>query len=67
MLIYPDGRIIGTIGGGCAESDVMMKALDLFSNKRTKTMLIPVDMTGQDAEDDGMVCGGIIEVFLEKV
>lgn len=67
MLIYPDGRIVGTIGGGCAESDVMIKALDLFSSNRKKTMLIPVDMTGQDAEDDGMVCGGIVEVFLEKI
>ncbi len=27
----------------------------------------PVDMTGQDAEEDGMVCGGVIEVFLEKI
>ncbi len=67
MLIYPDGGIVGTIGGGCAESDVMFKALNLFSDSSKNTELVPVDMTGQDAEEDGMVCGGVIEVFLEKI
>ncbi len=66
MLIYPDGRIVGTIGGGCAESDIMSKALRLFNEKSNNTLLIPVDMTGQEAEEEGMVCGGVIEVFLEK-
>jgi len=67
MLIFPDGGIVGTIGGGCAESDVMFKALNLFSDSSKNTELVPVDMTGLDAEEEGMVCGGIIEVFLEKI
>jgi xanthine/CO dehydrogenase XdhC/CoxF family maturation factor len=32
-----------------------------------KTRLELVDMTAQEAEDEGMVCGGTILVYLEKV
>ncbi len=67
MLIYPDGRNLGTIGGGCAEADVTRKARDLFHREDKKTAMVQVDMTGLNAEEDGMVCGGIMEVFLEKI
>lgn len=67
MLIYPDGKTLGTIGGGCAESDVIGKARDLLLKKEKINALIPVDMTGLEAEEDGMVCGGVMEVFLEKI
>jgi len=29
--------------------------------------LIKVDMTGVTAEEDGMVCGGVIEIFVDPV
>ncbi|NBG89450.1 xanthine dehydrogenase [Isachenkonia alkalipeptolytica] len=52
MLVYPDGRMMGTIGGGCAESDVMRKALNLFTKKNTNGEMVQVDMTGLEAEED---------------
>ena len=55
----------GTIGGGCVEADIRQTALSCLDNRECR--LVKVDMTGQEAEDDGMVCGGIIEIFVEPV
>lgn len=65
MLILGDGRTIGTIGGGCVEAEVKLLGLDVINTKAP--ILKTVDMTGVDAEADGMVCGGIIEVFIEPI
>lgn len=65
MLIFRDHRCVGTIGGGCMEADVVREALLMLGTDGPKAGLIQVDMTGADAEDEGMVCGGIVDVFLE--
>lgn len=68
MLIRPDGSCIGTIGGGCAEAAVVSYArTKLLANEKTAE-LYRVDLTmSDDAENDGMVCGGVMDVFLETV
>lgn len=63
MLVYPDGRIIGSIGGGCAEADIIMTARDLIFEKGV--VEAKVDMTNEEAEENGMACGGIIQVLIE--
>lgn len=67
MLVLPDGKCVGTIGGGCAEAEVLRKALWMLRSKEQRTRLCQVNMTGKDAETEGMVCGGVIDVFLETV
>ncbi len=68
MLIQTDGSCIGTIGGGCAESDVVTYAKTRLSVSEKIAELYHVDMTqSDDAENDGMVCGGVIDVFLETI
>jgi len=67
MLIYRDGTIVGTIGGGCVEADICRNAQVLFSTGDLKAKLYSVDMTGNDAEEDGMVCGGVVEILLEPI
>jgi xanthine dehydrogenase accessory factor len=63
MAISYEGKTAGTIGGGCAESGVMQDARTIIREGgwATKT----VDMT-DSAEDDGMVCGGTMTVFIES-
>ena len=34
MLVYPDGRTVGTIGGGCYENDAFWKAREAITNRR---------------------------------
>ncbi len=65
MIVLLDGTIIGTIGGGCIEAHLRQKALDSISEQRCQ--LVQEDMTGIQAEEEGMVCGGIIEAFIEPI
>ena len=65
MLVFEDGSAIGTLGGGCAEAEVLEKARDCIRHHKASTMHI--DMTGRQVEDEGMVCGGIIDVFIEPL
>lgn len=65
MLVLGDGRIIGTIGGGCVESEVQHQCLRLLREGKETARMIRADMTAAQAEDEGMVCGGTIDVFLE--
>ncbi|MDF2569935.1 MAG: pucA [Sporomusa sp.] len=65
MLVYPDGRVVGTIGGGCAEAEVRLQALTALDDNRSFTY--KVAMTGEAAANEGMACGGIMEVFVQVV
>ena len=67
MLILPDGNCIGTIGGGCAEAEVVRIARSMIRSGRETCRRCHVDMTGEDAQEEGMVCGGMIDVLLEAV
>lgn len=67
MLILPDGNCIGTIGGGCAEAEVVRIARSMTRSGEETCRLCHVDMTGEDAQEEGMVCGGVIDVLLEAV
>nr|WP_312577494.1 XdhC/CoxI family protein [Sedimentibacter sp.] len=65
MVVLRDGTMIGTIGGGCVEASIRQIALTCMDDNKSK--LVKVDMTGADAEEDGMVCGGIVEIFVDPV
>lgn len=67
MLVCGDGRIIDTIGGGCVESEIIQKALLMIRTEQEGFQVCKVDMTAEAAEDEGMVCGGVVEVMLERV
>ncbi|GFN22258.1 MAG: XdhC family protein [Thermoanaerobacteraceae bacterium] len=65
LVVLPDGRMFGTIGGGCAEAEVRQRALEVLQDG--KAGVVRVDLTAEVAEDEGMVCGGIMDVFLEPL
>jgi xanthine dehydrogenase accessory factor len=64
MAVLFDGRTIGTIGGGCAEAEVIKDALRVTTDGGWSFKAI--DMT-DSAEEDGMVCGGSMEVLIEQI
>jgi xanthine dehydrogenase accessory factor len=64
MLVYPNGHILGTVGGGELENRVRQEALD--SLKDAKSRLLTYNMTDPALGDVG-VCGGQVEVFVEPI
>lgn len=62
MGVLENGRIVGSIGGGCAEADVVKDARRIIRDGGYCCKLI--DMT-DSAEENGMVCGGVMEVLIE--
>jgi xanthine/CO dehydrogenase XdhC/CoxF family maturation factor len=65
MLVYADGRIQGTIGGGCTEAEVRLQALQALDENRCFTYQL--SLLNDAAADEGMVCGGVMEVFIQIV
>jgi len=65
MIIDEDGKGYGTIGGGKLEAEVMAQAPALIS--RAEGKVVQFLLTGKDADDSGMICGGQADVFLDPV
>jgi len=63
MLVYPFGKIVGSIGGGCSEAAVINDARAIIGTGGY--LLKTVDMTADAAESEGMVCGGVMQVLIE--
>ncbi len=65
MAINSDHDIIGSVSGGCIESFVFSKALEVIKNNNVETFEFGV--TNSKAWEVGLTCGGKIKVFLEKI
>ncbi len=65
MLVYADGRTIGTIGGGCYESDAVLKAREALKSR--KTQLARYELSDDLAEESGLICGGQMDVYIEPL
>ena len=65
MLVKPDGSILGTIGGGSLEAQVIEEAVEAI--KQGKPKRLHMSLTAKEAEEAGMICGGDLEVFIEPV
>jgi len=64
LLVYPDGKFIGTVGGGELESRVIKAALESLTNSKSQTL--SYTMADPSRGDPG-VCGGTVEVFVEPI
>ena len=65
MIVQADGRITGTIGGGTLENQVIQAALERMDGKEAG--MLHFEMTNEDASQEGMICGGSVEVFIEPL
>ena len=64
MLVRPDGSIIGTIGGGQMEGQVITDALDALD--KGKARIAHYELVDPASGDPG-VCGGQLDIFLEPI
>ena len=64
MLVYPDGKFVGTVGGGELESRVIKAALASLDSGKSQNL--SYTMADPSRGDPG-VCGGTVEVFVEPI
>lgn len=55
-LFFPDGRIVGTLGGGCLEAEVRRRALEALKHGQAEKFDLLLDH--DFGWDDGLICGG---------
>ena len=65
MLVYEDGRTVGTIGGGCYENEAFWKAREAIKTRKPVNMSF--ELNDDFAQETGLVCGGQMDVFIEPV
>ena len=63
MAVFADGTIIGSIGGGCAEAAVIHRAKSIIGTGKYEIMKVSLD--NKSAMQEGMICGGTIDVLVE--
>ena len=65
MLVYADGRTVGTIGGGCYEHDALGKAREAIRLRRPQ--LVHYTLNDDLAAETGLICGGQMDVYIEPL
>ena len=62
-IFLPDGRVIGTLGGGCLEAETRQKALRALETGEPFTFRAVLD--DDFGWDDGLICGGAVQTFVQ--
>jgi xanthine dehydrogenase accessory factor len=62
MLVRDDGSIVGTMGGGCLEAEVIQASLMTLRDGTPRT--VPFELTERHG---GLVCGGKVLVYIEPI
>ena len=65
MLVDPDRGLVGTVGGGCGEAEVIESAHRVLESGRPER--VRVDLTDDLLSWSPAVCGGVMDVFVELV
>lgn len=65
MLVDPDTGLVGTVGGGCGEAEVIDVAHQVIDDGMPR--LVKVDLTDDLLGWSPAVCGGIMDIFVERV
>ncbi|HAF42121.1 MAG TPA: XshC-Cox1-family protein [Sphingobium sp.] len=65
MLVHQDGRLEGSISGGCVETDVLQRAAEVIAGRPAHMQIYGV--ADGDAWEVGLPCGGEIAVLIQPV
>ncbi len=63
MLFFEEGEAAGTVGGGCIEAEVWAEARAAM--RSGKSALHHFSLTAEAASEEGMVCGGTMDIFVD--
>jgi xanthine dehydrogenase accessory factor len=65
MLLFPDGRQVGTLGGGCVEAEVKQRAFRCTDPHRPELLTFHLDH--DYGWDDGLICGGRMTIAVQPL
>src|SRR5512138_305518 len=65
MLVGPAGEAVGSVSGGCVEGAVYELGEQVLRDGRP--VLQRYGVSDDDAFAVGLTCGGILDIFVEKV
>src|SRR5689334_21314294 len=65
MLVCPDGTAVGSVSGGCVEGAVFELGQEVLA--AGVPALQRYGVSDDDAFAVGLTCGGILDVFVERV
>ena len=65
MLVGPAGEAVGSVSGGCVEGAAYELAQEVLASETP--VLQPYGVSDEDAFAVGLTCGGILDVYVEKV
>jgi len=65
MIFFQNGEVAGTVGGGCIEAEVWAEAQAAL--RSGNSALHHFSLTADEASEEGMVCGGTMDIFVEAL
>ena len=65
LVVSTDGKMLGSVSGGCIEGAVFKEAQEVISDGKPR--LLDFGITNEQAWEVGLACGGKLQVFLERV
>ena len=65
LVVDTDGRMLGSVSGGCIEGAVVKEAQEVIADGKPR--LLDFGITNEQAWEVGLACGGKLQVFLERV
>jgi xanthine dehydrogenase accessory factor len=66
LLVFEDGEMMGTVGGGCVEADVWAEAREALDENKPRLCKFSLrDNPDVPPDEEGMICGGDMEIFIE--
>ncbi|MEE3234508.1 MAG: XdhC family protein [Candidatus Latescibacterota bacterium] len=65
LVVFENGETVGTIGGGCLEAEIYESCQSVLNTEKAERYRYT--MTEKQAGEDGLNCGGSVEIFIEKI
>ena len=65
LVVDTDGRMQGSVSGGCIEGAVVKEAQEVIADGKPR--LLDFGITNEQAWEVGLACGGKLQVYLERV
>jgi xanthine dehydrogenase accessory factor len=65
LVVYESGKLLGSVSGGCVESDVAEQAMEVIAGGEPR--LLTYGIADDQAWEIGLPCGGEIDVFVQRL